>query len=140
MPYSIRRAEYYHTTVADRPAEAYGLLTDLAELGINLLAFTAVPLGPDHVQLTLFPDDISRLEAEATRAGLALDGPHAALMVQGDDELGVLANLHRRLADADVAAYASSGIADGQGSFGYVVYVRENQFDRAMKALAIAEG
>jgi len=135
MPYSIRRAEYYRTTVADRPEGAYGLLTDLADLGINLLAFTAVPLGPDHVQLTLFPDDVSRLEIEAKRAGLDLVGPHAAIMVQGDDELGVLAKLHRRLADAAVSSYASSGITDGRGSFGYLVYVREDQLDEAMEVL-----
>ena len=140
MPYSIRRAEYYRTTVDDRPEEAYGLLSDLADLGINLLAFTAVPLGPNHVQLTLFPDDVSRLKSEANRAGLALDGPHAAIMVQGDDELGVLAKLQRRLADAAVTTYASSGITDGHGSFSCVMYVRENQFDRAMEVLAVDEG
>lgn len=140
MPYSIRRAEYSRLTVADRPEGAYKFLSDLADLGINLLAFTAVPLGPDQVQLTLFPDDVSRLEAEAKRAGLTLDGPHAAIMVQGDDELGALAKLHRRLADAAVATYASSGVTDGHGSFGYVMYVRENQFDRAMEVLAVEEG
>jgi hypothetical protein len=139
MPYSVRRAEYYRTTVADHPEEAYRLLSDFAALGINLLAFTAVPLGPDHVQLTLFPDDVSRMEAEAKRAGLKLDGPHPAIMVQGADELGVLAGLHQRLADASVPAYASSGITAGSGSFGYLVYVREDQFDRAMEALTLDE-
>lgn len=55
--------------------------------------------------------------------------------MQGDDELGALATLHRRLADASVAIYASSGVTDGRGSFGYVIYVREDQFDQAMAAL-----
>ena len=30
--------------------------------------------------------------------------------------------------------YASSGVTDGQGSFGYVIYVREDQFDEAARA------
>lgn len=140
MPYSIRGTEHYRATVADRPEGAYKLLSDLAELGINLLAFTAVPLGPDQVQLTLFPDNAARLEAEARRAGLILDGPHPAILVQGDDELGALARVHRRLADASIAIYASSGVTDGRGSFGYVIYVRENQFDRAMAALEVERG
>jgi hypothetical protein len=28
------------------------------------------------------------MESEAKKMGLALDGPHPALLVQGDDELG----------------------------------------------------
>lgn len=137
MPYSIRGSEYYRTVVADQPEGAYRLLSDLADLGINLLAFTAVPSGPDQVQLTLFPEDPSRLQAEAGRAGLPLDGPHPAILVQGDDELGALAKVHRRLAEASVAIYASSGVTDGRGSFGYVIYVRDNQFDQALAALGI---
>ncbi len=139
MPYSIRGTQYYRVTVADRPREAYELLSSLADRGVNLLAFTAVPSGPDHVQFTLFPEDSSLLEAESKQAGLALDGPHPAILVQGDDELGALAKVHQRLADASVAIYASSGVTDGRDSFGYLIYVQEDQFDRAMAALEIAE-
>lgn len=137
MPFSIDGTQYYRVTVSDRPDEAYEVLSVLAERGVNLLAFTAVPYGPDHVQFTLFPEDPSQLEAEARRAGLTVDGPHGAILVQGDDELGALAKVHRRLADASVAIYASSGVTDGRGSFGYVIYVREDQLDNAMEALEL---
>jgi hypothetical protein len=36
-----------------------------------------------------------------------------------------------------VDIYASSGVTDGQGSFGYVIYVREDQFDEAARALEL---
>ncbi len=137
MPFSIDGVQYYRVTVSDRPDEAYDVLSVLAERGVDLLAFTAVPYGPDHVQFTLFPGDPSLLEAEAQRAGLALDGPHGAILVQGDDELGALATVHRRLADASVAIYASSGVTDGRGSFGYVIYVREDQLGEALDALEL---
>ncbi len=68
---------------------------------------------------------------EAGNAGLALDGPHPALLVQGDDELGALAGVHERLYEANVNVYASSGVADGGGSYGYVVYVRPEDFEKA---------
>ena len=135
MAYSIEGTEYYRATIPVGPEDAYEFLTVLAELGVNLQAFTAVPSGPDHVQLTLFSEDPSRLGAESRRAGLALDGPHPAILVRGDDELGALAKVHRRLADASIAIYASSGMAAGEGSFGYLVYVREDQFGDAMRAL-----
>ena len=51
----------------------------------NLLAFTAVPVGLDTTQLTLFPEDPPKMRSEAQRAGMALDGPHRALLVQGDE-------------------------------------------------------
>ncbi len=137
MAYSIRKAEYYHTTVVDRPEQGYEFLSGLVDLGINLLAFAAVPVGPNRVQFTVFPEDASRLEVEARQAGLKLDGPHEALLVQGDDELGALARIHQRLARASVPIYASTGVTDGQGSFGYIVYVREDQFERALQALEL---
>ena len=67
--------------------------------------------------------------------GIALDGPHPALLVQGDEELDALADVHTKLQDANVNAYASSGVADGKGSFGYVIYVRPEDYNRAMAAL-----
>lgn len=44
MACSARRVEYFYTTVSDQPGEAYKLLQALADLEINLLAFTAVPV------------------------------------------------------------------------------------------------
>jgi hypothetical protein len=113
------------------------VLAALAERGVSLLAFTAVPSGPALAQFALFPDDPNRLAAEAQAAGLALDGPHHALLVQGDDELGAFASVHQRLVDVGVDVYASSGVTDGRGAFGYVVYVREDQFEKAVGALGI---
>lgn len=57
--------------------------------------------------------------------------------MQGDDELGALARVHRRLSDASVAIYPSSGVTDGRGSFGYVIYVREDQLDEATEVLEL---
>lgn len=137
MAYRIRKVEYYYAQVRDELGAAYSLLSALDELGVNLLAFTAVPSGPHRAQFTIFPEDPNKLVAEARMDGLALDGPYHALLVQGDDELGALADVHRRLAEARVDIYATSGVTDGLGSFGYVVYVREDQFQTAASALEL---
>lgn len=137
MTTSARRIDYFHATVDGPPGEACHLLTDLAELGVDLLAFNAVPIGTDRTQFTIFPSEDAILESAAKKAGLNLDGPHRAFLVSGDDELGALASVHRRLADADVECYASTGIADGTGSFGYIVYVRPAAVERAAKALGV---
>jgi len=137
MAFTIRGVEYYYANVRDELGSAYRVLAMLADLGVNLLAFTAVPSGPDVAQFALFPDDASRPIAQARASGLPLDGPRRALLVQGDDELGALASVHQRLVDAGVDIFASSGVTDGRGSFGYLVYVREDQFEKSATALGL---
>jgi hypothetical protein len=137
MANRIRRVEYFNATVVDEPGEAYKVLSALAGLGVNLVAFTAVPVGPDRTQITLFPEDPGKMKSEAHKAGMALDGPHRALIVQGDDQLGALASVHEKLYHADVNVYASTAIAAGTGSFGHIIYVRPEDYDTAAKALSV---
>lgn len=137
MPFAVRRVEYFYATVRDDLGAAYRVLAQLAELGVNLLAFTAVPSGPALAQFAIFPEEPARLQNEARLAGLALDGPHEAFLVQGDDELGSFARVHERLVRAGIDIYASTGVSDGRGAFGYIVYVRESQFAAAAEALGV---
>lgn len=135
MAFTIQGVRYYYTTVSDEPGEGYRVLSLLAEIGINLLAFTAIPFGPTRTQFTLFPQNPSKLESEAPLSGLTLDGPYPALLVQGDDELGALAGVHRTLFEAGVNVYASSGVSDGRGTYGYVLYVRAEDFETALETM-----
>ena len=135
LAYEARRVEYFYVTVRDQPGEAYKLLATLERLGVDQLAFTAVPAGPTRAQLTLFPADAGQLEALAPSAGFELDGPHPAILVQGDDELGALSKVHERLFEAGVNVYASTGLSDGSGRYAYLIYVRAEDIDEAMRAL-----
>lgn len=137
MAHTIRRVDYFYAAVHDRPGEAYTLLSQLADLGVNLVAITAVPIGPARTQLTLFPSDTHKMRSAADRAKLALDGPHPALLVQGDDELGALVGIHEQLFQAGVNVAASSGVATERGSYGYVLYVRPEEYERATAALGV---
>jgi hypothetical protein len=137
MTYQIQRAEYFYTTVPDEPGQALKLLDLLAEKGISLLAFTAVPVGPNRTQLTIFPDDVAKTVSEARRAQLPLDGPYAALLVQGKDALGALAAIHAKLYEANVNIYASSGVTDGRDGYGYVIYVKGEDYDASLQALGV---
>jgi hypothetical protein len=137
MATTIRRVDYFHTLVQNQPGEAFKVLSALANQGVNLLAFTAVPVGDTRTQLTLFPESTSALQAAAAKSGMTLEGPHRALMVQGDDELGALAGVHEQLYEAGVNVFASSGVSDGRGSYGYVIHVRPDEYERAARALEL---
>ena len=133
----IRRVDYFYTTVRDQPGEAYKVLSALTGLGIELLAFVAIPLGSGSTQLTLFPeDDLSFLEV-GRKAGLALEGPHPALLVQGDSDLAALAGIHEKLFAANVNVYAATGVASGRSGFGYLIYVKPDDYERAATAVEI---
>jgi hypothetical protein len=93
MTFAIRPAEYSYANVRDELGASYRVFSQLAERGVNLLAFTAVPAGPSLAQFALFPETPAKLVEEARAAGLSLDGPHHALLVQGDDELGAFASV-----------------------------------------------
>jgi len=137
MAAKVRRVDYFHTSAPDRPGEAYRLLASLSELQVNLLAFSAVPTGPVKTQLTLFPEDSALLRSVAKKAQLELDGPYPALLVQGDDEIGALAAIHEQLFQAKVNVYAASAVTDGRGGFGYLIWVRPEDFEQAAKTLGV---
>ena len=137
MALSISRVEYFYCNVRDRPGEAHRLLSMLAASSVNLLAFNAIPMGLDQTQLVLFPDDAGTLARLAEAEGLLLDGPQFALLIRGDDELGALAEIHRKLFDEGVNISAACGITDGTGRFGYLVYVAAEDFTGAATALGI---
>ncbi len=137
MAFKIRKVEYFYCSVVDQPGEAYKLLSQLEQGGINLLAFTAIPVGPDRTQLTLFPEVPAKLIEGAKNSHLTLDGPHSALLVQGDDELGALADIHQVLFQEGVNVYASNGVTDNRGSFGYLLYIRPEEYERATTALKV---
>ena len=137
MATEVRRVEYFYCNVQDQPGEAYKLLNLFADVGVNLVAFSAVPSGLLNTQFTLFPEDSDKLKAEAINASLNIQGPVPALYIHGDDELGVLSDIHKKLFDAGVNVVASTAITDGKGGFGYVVYLRTEQFNSALEALSL---
>lgn len=137
MATKVKKTEYFYCNVQDQPGEAYKLLNLLSDVGVNLLAFTAVPSGLLNTQFTLFPEDPDKLITEAKNASINIQGPVPALLVQGDDELGVLTDIHKKLLDAGVNIVASTAVTDGKGGFGYVIYLRTEQFNTALAALEL---
>ena len=137
MALDIRRVEYYNVTVEDHVKEGAQLLSLFASVGISWLAFKAVPLEPRCTRFTLFPNDDSKMTAGAKKAGLELDGPHSALLIEGDDESGSLAEIYQKLAQAEIQVNESSGIADIKGGYGVVLYLKQEDCEKAIAALEV---
>ncbi|MGD8394973.1 MAG: hypothetical protein PVF43_05820 [Candidatus Eiseniibacteriota bacterium] len=134
---TIIAVEYFNTTVKDKPGSAYQLLCDLFSDKVNLLAFSVTPCGPEFAQVVLFPENTERLIAAASKRDLHLVGPQRAFLIQGDDQLGALVEIHKKLYDAEINIYTSSGVTDGRGGYGYTLYVKPDDFQRAAKVLGV---
>jgi hypothetical protein len=135
MALTVRNAEYFYIRIAGSPEKSYEFLAQLASAEVSLLAFSAVPFGPNHLELTIFPDRSDIFIQLARKLGWEVAGPQHAFLVQGDDNLGALADIQRMLLEADVEIYASSGVTDGGGRYGYLIYFKEEDNERAARAL-----
>ncbi len=137
MAKEIKRVDYFYCSFEDQPGEAYKLLSFLASVGVYLHAFNVVPIGPFRTQFTLFPQETSKLIAEAKKANIRLEGPNPALLIQGDDEMGALVDIHAKLFQQNINVFSSTGVTGGKGSFGYVIYVRPEHFEKAAQTLGV---
>ena len=127
--------QQYSITTRNTRESAYELLAQLASEEVSLLAFSAVPFGPNYVELTIFRDCSDTFIQLAKKLGWVVVGPQHAFLVQGDDRLRALADIQRMLLEREVEIYASTGVTDGGGRFGYVIYFKEEDHERAARAL-----
>ncbi len=137
MALDIKRVEYYNIIVGVHAGEASMLLSMFADAGVSLLAFKETSIDSSHTQFSLFPNDSSKMINGAKRAGLQLGGPHAALLIQGDDEAGSLGEIYEKLSQAGIQVNEASGIADIKGAYGVVLYLKQEDCEKAMAALAV---
>jgi hypothetical protein len=132
---SVKDVEYFSIVVADKPGEARKLLEFLSEKSVNLLALTAFPMGGGESRIDFFPEDPSLLKEAADDAEVPMVGPKKALLVQGEDKLGALYDLHLKLSNASINVRACNGVVDGTGRFGYLIWVDPADYEEASKVL-----
>jgi hypothetical protein len=137
MADTVRAIEYFYATVGDKPGEGRRLLEHLSERGINLVAFTAFPVGGGQAQLDFVPENAEQLQRAATDANVGLVGPKRAFLIQGDDRVGALHEHHLKLSNAGVNVVAANGVCDGSGRYGFILWVKPEDFQKAARALGV---
>ena len=138
MDDQVRIVDCYYVTVHDRPGEGSRLLEHISEKGHDLWAFTAIPTGEDETQICLVSGNPKELQDIAADAGVELIGPKKAFLIQGNDRIGALHVYYLTLANAGVNVYSSSGVCDGTGRFGFIIWVDPEDFDKAFDAFGFA--
>jgi len=137
MEETIKRVEYFYAIVEDKPGEARKLLEFCSAHSVNLINFTAFPVGEKLSQLDFVPEDVGKLKLAAQEAGIDLYGPKQAFLIQGEERLGILVEYHLRLAGAGINVRAANGTNDGRGGFGYILWVNPDDYEKAAAALGV---
>jgi hypothetical protein len=134
MADTIRRAQYFYLMVPDKAGEGARALLALRDAGVNLLAFSAFPVGR-RAQLDFVPEDPKAFRAVARRAGWKVVGPKTAFLIAGEDRTGVCAEILGKLAAAKVNVTATDAVIAGEGRFGVLMWVKPKDVGRAAKVL-----
>ena len=133
---SISLVDYFYVESPDQPGEAARLLEHLRKTGVNLLAFSGFPRG-NKSPLDFVPADSAAFRAAAKAAKWKLNGPKKGFLIQGDDRVGAVAEMLRKLADAKVNITATDAVCAGAGRYGVILWVKPRDVKRAARALGI---
>ena len=136
MADSITQVDYFYVTTPDKPGEAARMLAQLKQAGVNLVAFSGFPQG-DQAQLDFVPADAAAFQNVAKRAKWPVVGPKKGFFVQGDDRVGAVADLLKRLADAKINVTATEAVCAGAGRYGVLLWVKAGDVKRAAQALGV---
>jgi hypothetical protein len=134
MAQRVETASYFRVMLPQRPGQGAKLLGAIADAGVDLRAVHAFPAGR-QVQVDLVPADVSAFRRAARRAGLRLGAPKRCFLVTGDDRVGAVARLMKRLGDARVNVTATTALSARRGRFASILWVKPAAQRRAARAL-----
>ncbi len=134
MADTVQRVQYFYTEVPDKPGEGARVLNLLRDEGVNLLAFSGFPKGR-RTQMDFIPADAAALKAAAKKAKLKLVGPKTGFLIQGEDRVGAMAEIVRKLAEAKVNVTAVQAVSAGVGRYGAILWVKPRDVNKAAKLL-----
>jgi len=131
----VRRVNYCYPIVPNRVGQGARILSEIADAGINLLAYSGFPVGRGRSQLDLVVEDIGPLRRIARRNGWRLSKVKKGFLIQGTDQVGAVHRQLQKLADAGINVTAADAVAAGQGRYGMLLWVKPRDYARASRAL-----
>jgi hypothetical protein len=134
MADTIRTVEYFYVQAPSKPGVGASLLAELKNAGVNLVAFSGFPSGRG-AQIDFVPEDPRAFRAAARKAKWKVVGPKRALLVEGDDRQGAVADIMAKLGNAKINVTAVDAVCAGAGRYGAILWVAPRDVTRAAKAL-----
>ena len=133
MAETVRQIDYFYMEVPNRVGEGAKVLQTFKDAGVNLLGFSGFP-ARQHAQLDFFPADTAAFKRVARTNRWKLVGPKRALLVQGEDRPGAVADLIRRLAESAISVIALDAVSVDD-RYGALCWVAPRDVQKAAKLL-----
>jgi hypothetical protein len=133
MAETVRLVDYFYIEVPNKVGEGATVLQTLREARVNLVAFSGFPAGR-RAQLDFFPADPAAFKAVARANRWKLVGPKRGFLVQGDDRIGVVADLLGKLAAANISVIAVDAMSVEE-RYGALCWVAQRDVKKAAKLL-----
>jgi len=137
MAETIRLVEYFYITVSNKPGEGVRALNTLKDAGVNLLAFSGFPRGR-RAQLDFVPADPVAFKLAAKRAKWKTVGPKRCFLAQGDDRVGVIAELLERLGTAKINVTALDAVCAEDARYAAIFWVAPKDVKKTAALLGAA--
>ena len=134
MADTVRLVEYFYVMAPQKPGVGAALLAELRQAGVNLLAFSGFPSGRG-AQVDFVPEDSVAFRAVAKKAKWKVTGPKRALLLEGDDRPGVIAEVMGKLAAAKINVTAIDALCAGANRYGAIVWVAPRDVTKAARTL-----
>ena len=135
MAYRVRKVNYCKMTVPSRAGQAEKVLSAISEAGINMHAFSGFPSKAGKSQIDLISGDTAAIRRLAKKFGWRLSKTNKAFLAQGNDEIGAIHKIAKKLADEKINVTAADAVAAGVGRYGMILWVKPKVYNRAARVL-----
>lgn len=134
----MAKLEYYSVVVSDKPGKGAQVLGAFQEAGVNFVAVWGYPVGKgkSKSRIDLVAEDTGLLKKAAKKLKIELGAKQTAFHITGEDQLGAVAEVLAKLAAKKVNVNAVQAICAGNGRFGALIEVAQDEVKKAKKALA----
>lgn len=131
----VRKVNYCYPIVPNRAGQGARILSEIADAGISLLAYSGFPVGGGRSQLDLVVEDVGPLRRVARRNGWRLSPVKKGFLIQGTDRAGAVHRQLQKLAEARINVTAADAVSAGQGRYGMILWVKPRDYARAARVL-----
>ena len=135
MADTVTTLAYFAVVVPNKTGEGAKLLGALNEAGVNMIGFWGYPVKGKKAQLDIAPADAKVFTKAAKKLGLEVESKRTAFLVNGEDRPGAVAEALGKLAAAGIATHAAQAVCAGEGRYGALIQVGEDDVKAAKKAL-----
>ena len=135
MAYRVRKVNYCKMTVSSRAGQAEKVLRAIKEAGIDMYAFSGFPTKAGKSQVDFVSDDTAAIKRLAKKSSWRVSNTKKAFLVQGNDQIGAIHKIFKKLADEKINVTAADAVTAGVGRYGMILWVKPNVYNRAARVL-----